>query len=123
MAKNYTELEAWGIFLGALIIGVVVTSVFWAYVTVPQEVKKIENEIKNASEFNKTEIANIQKPEDFISFCRKVDGASSWDNSGFRQCVVKDSSEKNLIVMDLLCKKFNLTLSYGSFGVKCEGKS
>ena len=123
MAKTYTELEAWGIFLGALIIGVVLTSIFWAYVTVPQEVKKIENEIKNGTNINKSEIMGMQKPEDFINFCRKVDGAPIWDNSGFRQCTVKDSSEKNLVVMNLLCKKFNLTLNYGSFGVKCEGKN
>lgn len=121
MAKNYTELEAWGIFVGALIIGIVLTSVFWAYVTVPPEVKKIESEIKNATA-NKTEIAIMQKPDDFINFCKKVDGTSAWDNSGFRQCVIKDHSEKNLIVMSLLCKKYNLTISYGSFGVKCEGK-
>ena len=117
MAKTYSELEAWAIFIGALIIGVVLTSLFWAFITVPEDVKKIEKEIKNASE-----AINMDKPSDFITFCGKVDGASSWDNAGFRQCIVKDSSEKNLIVMNLLCRKFNLTLSYGSFGVKCEGK-
>ena len=117
MAKTYSELEAWGIFIGALVIGVVLTSVFWAFITVPENVKKIEKEIKSANES-----LNIEKPTDFTTFCDKVDGASSWDNKGFRQCIVKDSSEKNLIVMKFLCKKFNLTLSYGSFGVKCEGK-
>ena len=117
MAKTYSELEAWAIFVGALIIGVVLTSVFWAFITIPEDVKKIEKEIKNA-----TESINIEKPSDFITFCDKVDGAPSWDNAGFRQCIVKDPSEKNLIIMDLLCKKFNLSLSYGSFGVKCEGK-
>ena len=117
MAKTYTELEAWAIFIGALIIGVVLTSVFWAFITIPEDVKKIEKEIENA-----TESINIEMPSDFITFCDKVDGAPNWDNNGFRQCTVKDSSEKNLIVMDLLCKKFNLSLSYGSFGVKCEGK-
>ncbi|MBI2542376.1 hypothetical protein HYV80_06730 [Candidatus Woesearchaeota archaeon] len=118
MAKTYSELEAWGIFAGALIIGVVLTSVFWAFITIPEEVKKIEKEIKNASE-----AVSIEAPDDFIIFCRKVDGTADWDNFGFRQCIVDDSSEKNLIVMNLLCKKFNLSLSYGSFGVKCEGKA
>ena len=117
MAKSYTELEAWGIFVGALIIGVVVTSVLWAFITVPQEAKIIGKEIKNASLS-----ITIDKPDDFISFCEKIDGASNWDNKGFRQCIVNDYSEKNLIVMNLLCRKFNLSLTYGSFGVKCEGK-
>ena len=117
MAKTYSELEAWGIFIGTLIIGVVLTSLFWAFITVPEDVKKIEKEIKNS-----TEPINMEKPNDFIAFCNKVDGASNWDNKGFRQCIIKDSSEKNLIVMGILCKKFNLSLSYGSFGVKCEGK-
>ena len=116
MAKTYTELEAWAIFVGALVIGVVLTSVFWAFITIPEDVKKIEKEIRNA-----TEAVSIEKPTDFITFCNKVDGIPDWDNKGFRQCVVEDSSEKNLIVMNLLCKKFNLSLSYGSFGVKCEG--
>ena len=116
MAKTYTELEAWAIFIGALIIGVVLTSVFWAFITVPESVKKIEQEIKNA-----TEPVSLEKPDDFVTFCKKVDGSPNWDSGGFRQCIVQDSSEKNLIVMNLLCKKFNLTLSYGSFGVKCEG--
>lgn len=117
MAKTYSELEAWGIFAGALIMGVVLTSVFWAFITIPEEVKKIEKDIKNASE-----AISIEAPNDFITFCRKVDGLASWDNFGFRRCTVDSSSEKNLIVMNLLCKKFNLSLSYGSFGVKCEGK-
>ena len=117
MAKTYSELEAWAIFIGTLIIGVVVTSLFWAFITIPEDVKKIEKEIKNVSEYIK-----IEAPNDFITFCKKVDGSPNWDNNGFRQCVVDDTSEKNLIVMNLLCKKFNLTLSYGSFGVKCEGK-
>ena len=117
MAKTYTELEAWAIFIGALVIGVVLTSVFWAFITIPEEVKKIEKEIKSANE-----TFNVEKPNDFITFCDKIDGAPNWDNKGFKQCTVKEPSEKNLIVMNLLCKKFNLTLSYGSFGVKCEGK-
>ena len=118
MAKTYTELEAWAIFIGALIIGVVLTSVFWAFITIPEDVKNIEKEVKNAT--NLTEF-KVDTPNYFISFCKSVAGTSNWDNAGFRQCIVKDSSEKNLIVMNLLCKKFNLTISYGSFGVKCEG--
>ena len=118
MAKTYSELEAWAIFVGALIIGIVATSIFWAFITIPEEVKQIEKEIKHAGE-----TFDVVKPDDFITFCRKVDGAASWDSQGFRQCVLKDSSEKNLIVMNLLCRKFNLSLSYGSFGVKCEGKN
>ena len=117
MAKSYTELEAWAIFIGALIIGIVATSIFWAFITIPEEVKQIEKEIKNA-----TETFAVVKPDDFITFCKKVDGIPIWDSQGFRQCAMKDSSEKNLIVMNLLCRKFNLSLSYGSFGVKCEGK-
>jgi len=117
MAKTYTELEAWGIFIGALVIGVVLTSIFWAFITIPEDTKKIEKEIKN-----QTETINIETPNDFVIFCKKVDGTPNWDNTGFRQCIVEDSSEKNLVVMNLLCKKFNLSLSYGSFGVKCEGK-
>lgn len=116
MAKTYTELEAWAIFIGALVIGIVLTSLFWAFITIPEDARQIQKEIKNA-----TKSINVEKPEDFIAFCRKVNGASIWDSKGFRQCIIGDSSDKNLIVMDLLCKKFNLSLSYGSFGVKCEG--
>ena len=117
MAKTYSELEAWAIFIGALVIGVVLTSLFWAYITIPEDVKKIENEIKNV-----TEPINLDVPNDFVTFCKKIDGISNWDNTGFRQCIVKGPSEKNLIVMNIVCKKFNLSLSYGSFGVKCEGR-
>jgi len=117
MAKTYTELEAWAIFIGALVIGVVFTSLFWAFITIPDEEKSIEKEIKNASES-----IRIEEPKDFVTFCDKVDGISEWDNAGFRQCAIEDASEKNLIVMNILCKKFNLSLSYGSFGVKCEGR-
>ena len=117
MAKTYSELEAWGIFAGALVIGVVLTSVFWAYITIPPEKKTLEQEIKNV-----TQNFNAEIPTSFINFCRQVDGTSNWDNTGFRQCTLSEPSEKNLIVMKLLCSKYNLTLSYGSFGVKCEGK-
>ena len=118
MAKTYSELEAWGIFIGALIIGIVLTSVFWAFITTPENIKKLEKEIKNASED-----ISIEIPNEFITFCEEVDGTADWDSSGFRECVVKNPSEKNLVLMNLLCKKFNLTLAYGSYGVKCEGKT
>lgn len=114
----YSELEAWAIFIGALIIGIVLTSLFWAFITIPEDVKKIEQEIENA-----TELIEPKEPNDFISFCDKVDGISSWDNNGFRQCILEEYSDKNLVVMNLLCKKFNLSLSYGSYGVKCEGRT
>ena len=118
MAKSYSELEAWGIFAGALVIGVVLTSVFWAYVTISPEKKEIENQTRNA-----TESFNAEIPTNFINFCKEVSGSAKWDSSGMMECTLEEPSEKNLIVMKLLCKKFNLTLSYGSFGVKCEGKS
>ncbi|MBI4452021.1 hypothetical protein HY637_01205 [Candidatus Woesearchaeota archaeon] len=120
MAKTYSELEAWAIFIGALIIGVVLTSVFWAYITIPENVRQIEKEIENASYQNFSETVII--PKDFVVFCEEIDGTANWDNTGFRQCVMEDTSEKSLIAMKLLCKKFSLNLSYGSFGVKCEGK-
>ncbi|MAG91875.1 hypothetical protein CMO83_04315 [Candidatus Woesearchaeota archaeon] len=116
MAKSYSELEAWGIFVGALIIGIVLTSVFWGFITIPEDAKNLEKEIGNASE-----TVDIEIPIAFIEFCDQVKGDPNWDNSGFRQCIVKEPTEKNLIVMNLLCKKFDLNLSYGSFGVKCEG--
>ena len=60
MAKSYTELEAWGIFIGALVIGVVLTSVFWAIITVPEQEKKIDMQIEEASKSNKS--VPIAKP-------------------------------------------------------------
>jgi hypothetical protein len=116
MAKTYSELEAWGIFVGALVIGVVLTSVFWGFITVSDEEKQIEVAIQNASES-----VIIEIPNEFITFCKTVKGDVAWDQTGFRECVLRDTSEKNLIVMNLLCKKFNLSMSYGSFGVKCDG--
>ena len=77
MAKTYSELEAWAIFIGALVIGVVLTSLFWAFITVPKEVKQIEKEIKNVS----SETFEVKKPEEFITFCNKVNGASNLDNA------------------------------------------
>ena len=121
MAKTYTELEAWGIFIGALLIGIVATSVFWAYITVPENVKVIEKEISNATSAESS--IKMQQPGDFVTFCKKVDGNYRWDNKGLRECTIADVTEKNLMVMNLLCRKFNLTLSYGSFGIRCEGIS
>ena len=83
MAKTYTELEAWAIFIGALVIGIVLTSVFWAYITIPEDIKKIGNQTTNA-----TESINIEKPNDFVTFCKQVDGVPNWDRKGFRQCIV-----------------------------------
>lgn len=119
MAKTYTELEAWAIFIGAIVIGVVLTSLFWAYITIPDDAKQLEKEVNDASS-NYSETVII--PADFIKFCKDIDGEAGWDGTGFRQCLIKDSSEKDLIAMNFLCKKFNLSLSYGSFGVKCEGR-
>ena len=121
MAKTYSELEAWGIFFGALIIGIVLTSVFWAYITIPEAEKKIESQIQNASKSNNSEF-HLVRPAEFERFCTKVDGISYWDNSGFRQCTKEEYTQKDLIAMNLLCKTFNLTLTYGSYGVRCEGK-
>jgi len=121
MAKTYNELEAWGIFFGALIIGIVLTSVFWAYITIPEEEKKIEIQLQNASKENKSDFQLI-RPAEFERFCAKIDGTANWDNSGFRQCIKEDYTQKDLIAMSLLCKTYNLTMSYGSYGVKCEGK-
>ena len=119
MAKSYTELEAWGIFIGALIIGIVLTSVFWAIITVPEQEKKIIEQIEGATLSN--ESFTVSEPKEFVTFCRKVDGAYRWDNTGMKECTVQDVTEKNIMVMNLLCKTFNLSLSYGSYGVKCEG--
>ena len=64
MAKTYTELEAWGIFVGALVIGVVLTSAFWAFITIPEYVKNIEQEIENAynAALHKKAISSELKP-------------------------------------------------------------
>ncbi len=126
MARNYTELEAWGIFIGGFVIAIVLTSIFWAYITLPEsnEEKQEYNASKEAENDNQN--ARLSKPDDFINFCRKVNGRSEWDSSGMKKCIIIDSSEKNLeknmVIMNLLCKKFNLTMTYGSYGVKCEGK-
>ena len=117
MVKTYTELEAWAIFAGALVIGIVLTSVFWAYITIPENAKSIGKEDDSLSI---TETVTI--PNDFISFCEDIHGKANWDNNGLRECLIEDSSEKSLIAMKLLCDKFNLSLNYGSFGVKCEGR-
>ena len=122
MAKTYSELEAWAIFASALVVGIVLTSLFWAYITVPAEVKNIENEIDNASKSNLSQQIITEIPNDFVKFCYTIEGTPYWDSTGAKSCSMDDYSQKNLIVMGFLCKKFNLTLSYGSFGVKCERK-
>ena len=67
--------------------------------------KKIEREIVNASAKNLSGSMSI--PSDFDKFWKTVDGVSNWDNAGFRQSTLADTSDKNLIVMEFLCKKFN----------------
>jgi hypothetical protein len=119
MAKSYTELEAWGIFIGALVIGIVLTSIFWAIITVPEQKKKIDEQIEQAAHSNRS--VPISEPTEFLTFCQRVDGAYRWDHTGLRECTVPEISERNIMVMDLLCKTFNLSLSYGSYGIKCEG--
>ena len=118
MSKSYTEMEAWGIFVGALIIGIVLTSIFWAFITKP----KTEVQDEKSLEKNNESIT-VMVPEEFLKTCNKMRGEPKWDNSGFRQCSIEDFTDKDIISMNLLCKRYNLSLTYGSFGVKCEGKA
>ena len=100
MAKSYTEKEASTIFVAALIIGTVVTSIFWAiFVGFGNPVLK---------EINSTNLTSLEivAPQDFINFCNAVDGTSVWDSSGFRQCSVEKPSDKNLITMNLMVEKW-----------------
>src|SRR3989344_3832311 len=117
MPKTYTEMEAWGIFVGALIIGIVLTSLFWAFITKPKS-DVPDEKIPD----NHTESITVDVPEEFLKTCNKMRGEPTWDNSGFRQCSIEYFTDKDIIAMNLLCKKYNLSLTYGSFGVKCEGK-
>jgi len=90
--STYTSLEAWAIFAGGLIIGVVLTSFFWAYITIPKEVKDLKNEAEG-------------------------------DSGGYRSCSIDSTEGKDVVVMNVFCKKFELNLSYGSYGVRCEGNA
>lgn len=117
MARStYTAPEAWAIFAGGLVIGIVVTSFFWAYITIPDEVKDLK---KGARE--QPQQIELQKPADFIKFCEELDGTPEWDSRGFRSCALDSTDEKDVVVMSVFCRKFELNLSYGSYGVKCDG--
>ena len=85
-----------------------------------EEEKIIEEKLQNATKSNDSNF-ELVRPTDFERFCTKVDGKALWDNSGFRQCIMEEYTQKDLVSMNLLCKTYNLTLSYGSFGLKCEG--
>lgn len=116
MAKNtYTAAEAWAVFFGGLLIGIVVTSFFWAYITVPKEVFNLDD-----GEIEKLESVEIIKPVEFINFCEGVKGKAEWDDTGYRSCSLSSTDQKDVVVMSVFCKKFNLTMSYGSFGVECQ---
>ncbi len=119
MARStYTTPEAWAIFAGGLLIGVVLTSIFWAIITIPDEVKILKKEAQGQSQE-----LDLKKPVEFINFCEELDGKAEWDSQGFRSCEIDSTEEKDVVVMNVFCKKFELNLSYGSYGVKCDGHS
>lgn len=109
----YTPTEAWAVLFGGLLMGIVITSFFWAYITVPQEVF-------NFDEVEEVGSIEIIKPVEFINFCEGVKGKAVWDDTGYRSCSLTSTDQKDVVVMSVFCKKFNLTISYGSFGVKCQ---
>jgi len=113
---TYSAAEAWAIFFGGLIIGVVLTSFFWAYITIPEELRNIDEEV--IEEIGPVEFV---KPIEFINFCKNVKGHPEWDNTGYRECILDSTDEKDVIVMSVFCRKFDLNMSYGSFGIKCQG--
>lgn len=118
MAKrhSYSAAEAWAIFVGGFIIGIVLTSFFWAYITIPEEVRNLDEE--TIEELGPMELT---KPVEFINFCNGIKGTPEWDSSGYRKCVMDSTDEQDVIVMSVVCRKFDLNLSYGSYGVACEG--
>jgi hypothetical protein len=118
MAKRtYTSPEAWAIFFGGLIVGVVFTSFFWAYTSIPEEVKQIQQEAKDATTIELT------RPVEFIKFCEGLSGRVEWDSEGYRSCSIDTTEdEKDVVAMSVFCKKFNLTISYGSYGVRCHSE-
>ncbi len=116
--STYTSPEAWAIFAGGLIIGVVLTSFFWAYITIPKDVK----DLKKAAGQQPQQI-ELSKPAEFISFCEDLDGKAEWDSGGYRSCSIDSTEGKDVVVMNVFCKKFELNLSYGSYGVRCEGNA
>jgi hypothetical protein len=116
MAKRtYTSPEAWAIFAGGLIVGVVFTSFFWAYTSIPPEVAQIQEEAKNA------DTVELTRPIEFITFCEGLSGTVEWDSEGYRSCSIDTTNDnKDVVAMSVFCKKFNLTMSYGSYGVRCH---
>ena len=111
---TYTAAETWSIFAGGLIIGIVLTSFFWAYITIPDEVKTLKEEAKSADSLS------LEKPVEFINFCEELDGKAEWDSAGYRSCSLESTNDKEVLVMSVFCKKFDLNMSYGSYGVRCE---
>lgn len=116
--RSYSESEAWTILFGGFIVGIVLTSVFWAYATAPDEPETI-----NESSLAGSNITILEPPHEFQEFCRKIKGKSEWDNTGFKKCGLAEYDDRNLMLMSVLCKKYGLNLMYGSSGVKCEGIS
>ncbi len=115
---TYTAAETWAIFTGGIIIGIVLTSFFWAYITIPDEVKKLKKEAHTQPQ----EIV-LEKPIEFIDFCGELDGEAEWDSTGYRSCSLESTDGKDVVVMNVFCKKFGLNLSYGSFGIRCQGNA
>ena len=111
---TYTAAETWSIFAGGLIIGIVLTSFFWAYITIPDEVKTLKEEAKSADSLS------LEKPAEFINFCEELDGKAEWDSQGYRSCSMESTDDKEVLIMSVFCKKFELNMSYGSYGVRCE---
>ncbi len=118
MGRKYSEAEAWAILFGGFVIGVVLASVFWAYAVSPDI-----NEELNQSALTEANLSPEMQPRDFVDFCRKIKGKPEWDNTGLKRCMMEHYDQRNLILMNVLCKKYGLILIYGSFGVKCEGIS
>jgi len=116
MAKRtYTAPEAWAIFAGGLIVGVVFTSFFWAYTSIPPEVAQIKEEAKNL------DTVELTRPIEFVRFCEGLEGKAEWDSEGYRSCSIDTTDDsKDVVAMSVFCKKFNLTMSYGSYGVRCH---
>lgn len=116
-AKRYNEVEAWSIFFGGLIIGIVISSMLWAYVTRPRTL--VQNDSMRHTQHS-TELLSFERPHDFIRLCRQLDGTPKWDSTGFKECRVHDSSQESLASMNQLCKKYSLNLTYGSEGIVCQ---
>jgi len=114
--STYTAAEAWAIFAGGLIIGIVLTSFFWAYITIPEDVRSLKKEAAQ-----QPQQLELEKPVEFITFCEELDGQAEWDSGGYRSCSLDSTDGKDVVTMSVFCRKFDLNLSYGSYGVRCEG--